>query len=391
MTNRWAILALLFVVRFAMGFQFQIVAATAPLIESAFAVGVADVGVLIGLYLLPGVAIALPGGALGRRFGEKTIVLAGLALMIAGGATMAWSATWQGQIAGRLLCGTGGVLLNVLMSSMAQAWFQGREIATAMAIFANAWPAGIAVALIVMPALAESAGLASTHLLAAGYAAVALLLLGLLYRSPPVATGVPAARQERLSGGARASLVTAALIWALYNVGFSMMFSFAPLAFAQTGASVVAAGSLTSIVLWATIVSIPFGGLVADRTGRNDTVLAVSCVATAVALALMARLPQSPVTLAVLGAVFGLAAGPILALPSRVLTPATRAFGRGLFFTIFYIGNGLGPMIGGAVAAWAGTARAALDLGVACFVLCPLLLWLFRAQVAAQQPARVQA
>ncbi len=391
MSNRWAILALLFVVRFAMGFQFQIVAATAPLIASRFAVGVADVGVLIGLYLLPGVAIALPGGALGRRFGERNIVLVGLALMMAGGAMMAWSATWPGQIAGRLLCGTGGVLLNVLMSSMAQAWFQGREIATAMGIFANAWPAGIAVALLVMPGVADIAGLASTHLLAAGYAGLGLLLLGLLYRPPPAATGGTAAVGERLTGGTLGALVTAALIWALYNVGFSMIFSFAPLAFAQSGASVVAAGSFTSIVLWAAIVSIPFGGIIADRSGRNDAVLVVSCLATALALTLMVRLPQSTAMLAAVGAAFGLAAGPILALPSRVLTPATRAFGMGVYFTIFYIGNGLGPMIGGAVAALAGTARAALDLGVACFVLCPLLLWLFRAQVAAQRSRPVPA
>lgn len=38
--------------------------------------------------MLPGVAIAFPGGGLTRRFGDKAMCTAGLALMIAGGGVM---------------------------------------------------------------------------------------------------------------------------------------------------------------------------------------------------------------------------------------------------------------------------------------------------------------
>src|SRR5882757_3016703 len=64
--NRWGILAVLFAVRATMAFQFQSVAAVAPLLSSEYGVGLADVGVLIGLYFAPGVALALPGGAIGQ-------------------------------------------------------------------------------------------------------------------------------------------------------------------------------------------------------------------------------------------------------------------------------------------------------------------------------------
>src|SRR5712664_994149 len=70
--NRWFILAVLFVVRLTMAFQFQSVAAVAPLLGSEFGVSLADIGILIGLYFAPGVALALPGGAIGQRFGDKT-------------------------------------------------------------------------------------------------------------------------------------------------------------------------------------------------------------------------------------------------------------------------------------------------------------------------------
>lgn len=111
--NRWLILAVLFVVRLTMAFQFQSVAAVAPLLAARFGVGLADIGLLIGLYFTPGVALALPGGAIGQRFGDKPTVLGALLLMLVGGLAMALSDSWTVQIAGRLVAGAGGVLLNV--------------------------------------------------------------------------------------------------------------------------------------------------------------------------------------------------------------------------------------------------------------------------------------
>ena len=64
MRNRWGILAVLFAVRVAMSFQFQSVAAIAPLMGTQFNASLADIGLLIGLYFTPGVAISLPGGAI---------------------------------------------------------------------------------------------------------------------------------------------------------------------------------------------------------------------------------------------------------------------------------------------------------------------------------------
>src|ERR1700730_2766579 len=120
-----------------MAFQFQSVAAVAPLLGSRFGVSLADIGILIGLYFTPGIALAFPGGAIGKRFGDKPTVLTALALMLAGSLAMALSDSWSMQIAGRLVGGAGGVLLNVQMTKMVADWFAGKAIATAMAIFVN--------------------------------------------------------------------------------------------------------------------------------------------------------------------------------------------------------------------------------------------------------------
>jgi MFS-type transporter involved in bile tolerance (Atg22 family) len=75
--------------------------------------------------------------------------------------------------------------------------------------------------------------------------------------------------------------------------------------------------------------------------------------------------------------VSGLAAGPILSLPARVLQPATRAIGMGAFFTLYYACMMLGPVVAGACAKWTGSAAAAFDFGAVLLLLCPLILWGF--------------
>jgi MFS family permease len=182
--NRWGILAVLFVVRLTMGFQFQSVAAVAPLLGHDFGVGLADIGILIGLYFTPGVALALPGGAIGQRFGDKTTVLGALLLMLIGGLAMALLSSWNAQIAGRLVAGAGGVLLNVQMTKMVADWFAGKEIATAMAIFVNSWPAGVAISLLTLPLIGTAYGVGAVYLAVAAMIGFGFVLLAAAYRPP---------------------------------------------------------------------------------------------------------------------------------------------------------------------------------------------------------------
>ena len=71
-----------------------------------------------------------------------------------------------------------------------------------------------------------------------------------------------------------------------------------------------------------------------------------------------------------LGLISGLSAGAIMSLPSRILLPATRAIGMGLFFTVFYALQLLAPIIGGRIAKATGSAAAAFDFGAALLVIC---------------------
>jgi uncharacterized membrane protein len=78
-----------------------------------------------------------------------------------------------------------------------------------------------------------------------------------------------------------------------------------------------------------------------------------------------------------LGLLGGLAAGPIMSLPSRVLKPETRALGMGLFFTVFYMIQASAPWIAGAASSSTGSAAAAFDAGVVFLAITVGLVALF--------------
>jgi predicted MFS family arabinose efflux permease len=388
--NRWGILAVLFAVRATMAFQFQSVAAVAPLLGDAFGVSIADIGVLIGLYFAPGIVIALPGGAIGQKFGDKPTVLGALLLMLVGSVAMAFAASWSIQIAGRLVAGAGGVILSVQLTKMLTDWFAGKEIATAMAIFVNSWPAGIAVSLLTLPLIGTSAGVSGVHLAVAAFVAVGIALLALFYRAPADAHAVSTAT-ERLDRTATLAVIAAGLIWGLFNIGFAMIFSFGPSMLVERGWSIASAGSTISIVLWLAVFSVPFGGFLADRTKRPQTILVAACLVDAVLMILLPRTGAVVAIVVALGLVSGQPAGPIMSLPAQVLQPATRAIGMGLFFAVYYGCMMLGPVAGGALAKWTGSAAAAFDFGAAMVLVCPVLLLAFNWIAAGGTAARATA
>src|SRR5579863_8382734 len=176
-----------------MAFQFQSVAAVAPLLDQTFGISLADIGWLIGLYFAPGLVLALPGGAIGKRFGDKPTVIASLVLMLTGELAMAMSPSWPIQIAGRLVSGAGGVMFNVQMTKMVVDWFAGREIATAMAIFVNSWPAGIALSLVFLPLIGTTFGVHAVYLAVAALIALGLVFFAITYRPKPKAMVAAAA------------------------------------------------------------------------------------------------------------------------------------------------------------------------------------------------------
>lgn len=347
--NRWVILFVLFLARTAMGVQFQSIASVSPMLVRDFALDLALFGTLVGAWMLPGVALAIPGGMLGQRFGDKRVALYGLALMVAGGALTALAEAYWVALAGRIVGGTGGVLLNVLLAKMVADWFGNANLATAMGILVVSWPAGIGLALALLGPLAVTTSWSFALGAATAFCAGAMILVALVYRDPPglFKAGAPGKPSPRL---ARRELGLASLsgaVWTLYNASYIIFVSFAPFLLAERGLAAAQAALVSSAATWPLIASIPLGGYLADRTGRGAAIMHFSFVAMAACISLSLFVPSPIFAFVLIGLVMGPAAGIIMALPARALRPESRNLGMGIYYTWYYIGMALLPGIAG--------------------------------------------
>lgn len=382
MINRWVILFVLFFARTVMAFQYQSVAALSPFVADSLALSVADIGILIGLYLGPGILVAIPGGTFAARFGDKRVVGVSLGLMLAG-SVLSWLATtWEVAVLGRVLAGVGGVVINVVMTKLLVDWFQGREIGTAMGVFIASWPAGIALALLILPIMAALGGLAVAWVFVTGVVAAALVLFVVIYRVPPGAADGPS--EVQAARFPVYALSMAAGIWAFYNAALAMVFAFGPLMLGERGIDIVTASAITSVFIAGVGIAVPVGGGVSDWSGRRDLVIGVSLVGGIIALLAGLVVPTGALTgvFALGGFVFGLGAGLIMTLPAQVLAPKARSFGMGVFFTVYYALMMVAPAIAGGMAERSGDAGIAFVLGAAMMGICLVGLLLFRRAAA---------
>ncbi|HEX7927923.1 MAG TPA: MFS transporter [bacterium] len=386
-------LALICLARFSMAAHFQAIPPLGPALARDLGFSQTQIGTLIGLFMFPGVFIALPSGVLANRFGDRAMTLAAMALLSIGGGVMMLATGFPGAFTGRLIGGVGLVFVNVVTTKMVTDWFSGKEIATAMGIMLSAWPLGIALALSTLGALAD----ATSWQVAVGtpivFSTLAFALVAWLYREPPRAA-LPAGTSPRLwqISGVEAVLVAAmGAIWMLTNAGYIVFVGFAPAWLRSIGHSATVAGfgvGLSSLLM---IVSVPLGGWLTDRIGRINALIVWGSVG-GVALVLAFSTGVTPVLwTALFGLLGGVWAPAIMTLPSQVLSPASRATGFGIFYIVFYAGMGASPTIAGWLQDRTQEPRTAIWLAGLLIALCIVALGVFRILQRRLQPVTPSA
>ena len=334
MANRWIVLALVFLTRTSMGFQFQSVASVAPLMIADLGLSYAQLGTLLGLYMLPGAAFALPGGVVGQRFGERRIVVAGLALMIAGGAVTASAGGFGTAVTGRLLSGVGAVVMNILLAKIVSDWFTGKELSTAMAIMLTSWPVGLGLAATTLGAVAAGTSWRTAVMATAAAAGLGLLLM-LLCRDAPGAAGGPA--RAALRGRELGLSLSAGFAWGCFNASLVAIVAFGPGLLIARGATLGDAGRVVSLAIWLTMLSVPLGGLLTDRLERPTVLIVTGSLVAAGTMLLIPVLAHAVLAFCLVGLAIGAPPGGLMALLPKALPPERLATGFGVFYTVFYV------------------------------------------------------
>lgn len=347
MATRWRILILLFLARIGVGFQFQTLGSVSGELVGELGLNYTQIGSLIGLFMVPGMILALPAGIAGRFMSDRFIIGLGLVALAAGGALAAVADSFNLLAAARLICGAGFVISMVFFTKIVADWFSGKELATAMSILVMSWPFGIAMGQIGHGWLAVNVDWRWAFAVASLYCLIGAALVMIFCREAPQSAKPNLNLRFTLSRNEVVLTVIAGLVWSFFNAGYVVYLSFAPRVLVAGGYETVAALGVISIASWIMIFSGTICGQIADRSGRYDLVLYVCMGAAILALLMLSFAPLAVPSSLLLG-VMGMApAGVIIALTASAMKPENRALGMGLFFTCYFVVQAPSPAIAG--------------------------------------------
>ncbi len=329
----WVILASLSLGRVAFGYQFQTIATLATHLIARFHLSYVQLGSLIGAYLLLGVFVALPLGLLGRRFGDRLVLGAGLALMTAGACLSAWADGPGGIALGRTAAGVGAVAMIVLQGKIIAEWFDGPMFMIGISVSVCSFPVGMGLAQLILPSLLAGFGLSGALLSDAVPAGLSFVLFMASHRLPPHALPVP----RRFSLPSRREcglLLIAGFAWMTYTAGFSGFASYLPASLSTRGAGLVVIGLVMTAATWGNVPATLLGGPLATRFGGFKVFL-FGTLSLVIGMAGMA-LTGWPIAWALcVGILGGIHPGVIMAVGTLSARPENRAVGMGIFYTLY--------------------------------------------------------
>ncbi len=341
----WFILAALALARIGFGYQFQTVPTLGPDLVRLFHLDYTMLGTLIGAFMLLGSFAAIPLGLLGRRFGDRLVLGAGLGLMVVGPLISAVAGGPVGIGVGRSIAGVGAVAMIVLQNKVIADWFHGRHFMLAISISVASYPIGVGLAQLILPPLVHAYGLQAAFISNAVALAVPAGLFLASFRPAPHAAPVPRSFSFP-SGRECLLLVIAGLIWTAYTAGYTGYTSYVPSLMAVRGESLVLTGLILTIATWGNVPATMVGAGLAARFG-GFRIFLLGTLALVVGISGTALLDW-PISLAVLiGIVGSFHPGVIMAVGTLSARPGNRAVGMGLFYTTYYVGGTVVPALCG--------------------------------------------
>ena len=354
-------------------FQLQSAAVAAPSLIAELSLSYAEIGMLIGAYMVPGIFLTVPGGLLAGRIGDRPVMRGAMVLMVLGAIASAMAEGFVGMLAGRVLAGCGGVVMLMLVIKMTTDRYAGPMLSTATSMVIVSWPAGFALALVALGPVGESFGwrwVMGLSGLPVGCAIALTFLVGHAAKLPPAVAGFVERRVTwRFIAAASGN-------WTLYNAAIAVMAGFLPAMLADAGRPAVAAAALASVVTWSFAAATPFGGLVADRLIGRPVAVYLGAVATGVMLLMVAPADGAIAVLVLLGVAYAIPPGALTAQVGEGTPPAKRALVFGWYSAGSYLGLTIAPWIAGRLRDVTGDPNAPLLFGaVLMFAMLPCFAW----------------
>jgi len=346
--SRWWILFLVHMSVLAFALNLQMIPPLLPSLVSEIGLTHTQAGVLMGLFTLPGIFLAIPGGRVSDIIGPRSVALWSLALLSVGGFLMLPLHPWF-LFTGRLCSGIGGAVLVVVSPQIIARSFQGRELGLAMGIFNTAVPLGTIMAFNLLGFLAGRFGIPVVVMATASFSLVSMTAFFLTYADPQKdSTDTRAPGSEKLKGlGGRIWLIS--LVWVLFNISILAYFTYAIDYFTSGGMIASAARFLSSLPMILSIFLTPLAGLAMHRYGLRWSLPLFGCAISSAAILLILVPDQTMVVVwsILLGIGISMVPPAVFTIAGEVVPPSRVGTGFGVLTTVFNLGVFFGiPLIG---------------------------------------------
>ncbi|MEU8196529.1 MFS transporter [Microbispora amethystogenes] len=266
-------------VAFTVAVGFGIQSPAIPVFAGEFGVGSAAVGAVVSAFAFMRLATGLPGGRLVNRFGERTVLTTGMALLAVTSVLAGLSSNYQQLLIFRGLCGVGSALYTVSAMNMLLRVTPASHRGRATGYFQGGYYLGTVTGpalggglLGVSPRLPFFVyGVAVT---VAGVIATVALARAALVTPPPrvgsAGPGISLARALRSRSYLAALTTNFGLGWAVFGVRVSVLPLYL-LVVIKASATWIGVGLAVGAVLQA--ACLPVAGRVADLWGRRPSLL----------------------------------------------------------------------------------------------------------------------
>lgn len=346
--SRWWILFLVHISVLAFALNLQMIPPLLPRLVSEIGLTHTQAGMLMGLFTLPGIFLAIPGGRVADAIGPRSVALWSLALLTVGAFLML--PLHPGFLfAGRLCSGIGGAVLVVVAPQIITRSFHGGELGMAMGIFNTAVPIGTIVAFNLLGFFAGRFGIPVVIMATASFSLVAMVAFFLTYADQQKVTSRAMTQgPEKLKGLGR-SIWLISLVWVLFNISILAYFTYAIDHFTGGGMNGSAARFITSLPMLLSIFLTPVAGFAIHRYGLRWSLPVAGCAIAAAAILLLLTPDRTMIILWSLLLGVGIAMVPpaVFTIAGEVVPPARVGTGFGLLTTIFNLGVFFGiPLIG---------------------------------------------
>ena len=346
--SRWWILALVHLSVMGFALNLQMVPPLVPRLVSEMGLTHTGVGVLMGLFTLPGIFLAIPGGRVADALGPRGVALWSLALLSVGAFLML--PPHPGFLyAGRLCAGIGGAVLVVVAPQIIARTFAGPELGIAMGVFNTAVPLGTILAFNLLGLFAGRFGIPVVLMAAASWAFLCLVAFALTYADPHGGRALAEVEPEVTRQGLGWTIWAVSILWALFNIAILAYFTYSIDYFTGVGLTEAGARFTGSLPMMLSIVLTPVAGWAMHRYGLRWSLTAAGCALSAGAILLVMTPDRAAILLwsVVIGVGISMVPPAVFTIAGEGVPPSRVGTGYGVLTTIFNLGVFVGiPLVG---------------------------------------------